>query len=309
MCGNTLIKDNITHSKANLNIPVIISASRRTDIPAFYMEWFMEQMNSGVFEIQNPYNGRMSCISAAPDNLHCIVFWSKDFGPFIRGNYGDLLSQKGYHLFFNFTINSTDMILEPHVPSLSERLEQLAWLSGRYDKRSIHWRFDPICFYQFHGQGRHHNLHDFLQIADAACDCGIQTCITSFMDHYPKIHKRVRSINGFSFLDPPNDQKLDILIKMEAILQSRSIRLLTCCEPELMDQLPQHSKIGKSSCISGLLLVEMLGEKLTIRKDRGQRIQKGCGCQTSVDIGCYNRHPCYHNCLYCYANPKIRPLP
>ncbi|MFH0996550.1 MAG: DUF1848 family protein [Pseudomonadota bacterium] len=79
---------------------MIISASRRTDIPAFYMEWFMKQMDSGVFEIQNPYNGRVSCISATPDKVYAIVFWSKDFGPFIRGNYGEQLIQKGYPLFF-----------------------------------------------------------------------------------------------------------------------------------------------------------------------------------------------------------------
>ena len=266
----------------------------------------MNQIDSGVFEIQNPYNGRVSCISATPDKVHGIVFWSKDFGPFIQGSYGDRLIQRGYQLFFNFTINSTDLLLEPSVPSLSERLEQLACLCRRFDKRCIHWRFDPICFYQFLGQERHHNLHDFLQIAGAAGDCGIQTCITSFMDHYPKIHRRARSINGFSFLDPPDDQKMDILMKMETILQSRCIRLRICCEPELMGQLPPHSKIGNSSCISGHLLVEIFGERLRIRKDRGQRIQKGCGCQTSVDIGSYTRHPCYHNCLFCYANPKMQ---
>ncbi len=270
------------------------------------MEWFMKQMDSGVFEIQNPYNGRVSSISANPDKVRGIVFWSKDFGPFIRGNYGDQLIQKGYPLFFNFTINSTDLLLEPFVPPLSERLGQLACLSRRFDKRCIHWRFDPICFYQFHGQQRRHNLHDFHQIADAAGDCGIQTCITSFMDHYPKIQKRVRSINGFSFLDPPDDQKIDVLLKMETLLQSRHIRLLTCCEPGLMDQLPPHSEIGKSACISGHLLVEIFGERFTLRMDRGQRIQKGCGCQMSVDIGSYTRHPCYHNCLFCYANPKMQ---
>lgn len=268
----------------------------------------MEQMDSGVFENQNPYNGRVSRISATPDKVCGIVFWSKDFGPFISGTYGERLIQKGYRLFFNFTINSQDPLLEPAVPALSVRLEQLASLSRRFDKRCIHWRFDPICFYQFHGQERRHNLHDLLQIADAAGNSGIQTCITSFMDHYPKIHRRVRSIKGFSFLDPPEDQKIEILLKMETILESRRIRLLTCCEPELVRQLPPHSKIGKSSCISGHLLVEIFGERLTIRKDKGQRIQKGCGCQTSVDIGSYTRHPCYHNCLFCYANPKMQSL-
>jgi len=287
------------------DMPVIISASRRTDIPAYYMEWFMEQIRTGAFEIQNPYNGRISQMQATPDKVYCIVFWSKNFGPFFQGNYDKLLIQKGYRLFFNFTINSADPIIEPNTPPLAERLEQLACMSRRFDNRCIYWRFDPVCFYRVTGKAMTNNLCDFSQIADAAHLCGIQTCITSFMDHYPKIHKRTRYIEGFSFEDPPDDQKIHILLEMEDILQSRNIRLVTCCEQELMTQLPHYSQIGKSSCIPGELLVETYGGNLSIKKDKGQRTLQGCGCQLSVDIGSYSRHPCRNACLFCYANPII----
>ena len=85
---------------------IVISASRRTDIPAFYMDWFMEQIKKEVFEVTNPYNRRKSIVPATPDKVHTIVFWSKNFAPFIKGRFGQTLLRMGYNLFFNFTINS-----------------------------------------------------------------------------------------------------------------------------------------------------------------------------------------------------------
>lgn len=127
---------------------IVISASRRTDIPAFYMQWFMAQIEKGTFEVTNPYNRHVSIIPATADKVHTIVFWSKNFGPFIKGNFGEKLIDYGYNLFFNFTINSDSLLLEPHVPSLIERLDQLEYLCRHFDVRSISWRFDPICFYK-----------------------------------------------------------------------------------------------------------------------------------------------------------------
>ncbi len=283
---------------------IIISASRRTDIPAFYMKWFMAGVEKGFFEVVNPYNGRISVVPAAPKDVHSVIFWSKNFGPFIHGKYGDLLQQKGYRLFFNFTINSENPLLEPHVPPLPERLEQLAHLSCRFGRGCIHWRFDPVCFYRRGSGDIENNLNDFKQISEFAAGCGIQTCITSFMDHYPKIRKRVRRLDGFSFEDPPDSVKMTKLREMEAVLTPLGIRLFTCCEQPLQEQIPPDSSIGKSACIPGDLLLKMFGGDLSLKKDNGQRIRQGCNCQMSSDIGSYANHPCYHNCLFCYANPK-----
>ena len=79
----------------------VISASRRTDIPAFYMPWFMERLLEGRFQVVNPFNNRSKVVSAGPDQVHSIVFWSKNFGPFIAGDFGERLEEMGYHLFFN----------------------------------------------------------------------------------------------------------------------------------------------------------------------------------------------------------------
>jgi len=282
---------------------IVISASRRTDIPAFYMDWFMEHITKGVFEVTNPYNRRKFMVPATPDKIHTIVFWSKNFAPFIKGKFGDTLMSMGYNLFFNFTINSTNSILEPRVPSLKQRLDQLKTLCEDLDPRTVNWRFDPICFYKFEERAKGDTLHDFSRIADWASQCGITRCITSFMDYYAKIKRRIRSIPKFSFIDPTLREKTEILLKMEKRLSEKKIDLYTCCEEEVLNALPSGSNIKKSSCIPNDLFVEIFGGDLSCKRDAGQRSAKGCGCKISVDIGSYHLNPCYHNCLFCYANP------
>lgn len=282
---------------------IVISASRRTDIPAFYMDWFMEQIKKGVFEVTNPYNRRKFIVPATPDSVHTIVFWSKNFAPFLKGKFGQTLLAMGYNLFFNFTINSDIPLLEPRVPSLKQRLDQLRDLSRNYDSKTINWRFDPICFFKFEEKIIKDNLHDFSRIATWASQCGVTRCITSFMDHYTKIKKRTKSIPGFSFIDPILSEKTEILLKMEKKLSEKKIDLYTCCEKEVLNALPSGSNIRKGSCIPNDLFVKIFGGDLSFKRDTGQRSSKGCGCMISVDIGSYHLHPCYHNCLFCYANP------
>ncbi len=282
---------------------VVISASRRTDIPAFYMSWFMDQIQKGFFEITNPYNRKVSIVQASPKQVNTIIFWSKNFGHFLHNNDGEKLQAMGYNLFFNFTINTHDRLLEPNVPSLTSRLAQLTELATRFGAQIINWRFDPICFYKRQDGKRLNNLGDFLLIAHKAAACGIKRCITSFMDNYHKIQKRVAPLKGFSFIDPPLEKKITTLLKMEDHLTQLEISLFTCCEKTLIAHLPDESTILPSSCVPNDFLMELYGGRLSLRKDTGQRISSGCTCRTSIDIGVYHLHPCFHNCLFCYANP------
>ena len=132
---------------------------------------------------------------------------------------------------------------------------------------------------------------------------GIRRCITSFMDPYSKIKKRLASLPEFSFLNPPLKKKKHTILKLEQALAVYQLNLKLCCEKEILDALPENSSVTQSACISNDLLVELFGGNLALKKDTGQRIKKGCGCKISVDIGSYQHHPCYHNCLFCYANP------
>ena len=289
-------------------VKIVISASRRTDIPAFYMPWFMARIGKGFFEVANPFNQRVSVVPAAPDQVHSIVFWSKNFGPFIERGDGKLLRDQGYGLFFNFTVNSDNALFEPNVPPLTERLEQLRYLSEHYGPRSINWRFDPICQYETGPGAVHDNLQDLDRIGQAAADAGIERCITSFMDHYPKISKRLAARPGLAFSDPSLNAKVKTLIEMETRLGALNIRLSACCEKSVIAALPPGSSITPSSCIPNELLMELYGGRLSLRKDSGQRVKAGCGCNAAADIGSYRQHPCYHNCLFCYANPSSGPV-
>ena len=270
------------------------------------MPWSMAQIRRGYFEVTNPFNQRVSSVSATPDRVHTIVFWSKNFGPFLKKNYGEQLLRQGYHLFFNFTINSDSSDLEPNVPPLGKRLCQLEHLCQRFGADTINWRFDPLCFFKTGSGPLQDNLHEFRDIAAKASECGIVRCITSFMDHYTKIRRRLSTRPGFAFIDPMLETKVEIVGKMEKDLAAANIHLSVCCEKDLLKAVPQSSSITGSSCIPGDLLQKLFGGRLSLKKDTGQRINAGCGCTVSSDIGSYRLQACYHNCLFCYANPAPR---
>ena len=270
------------------------------------MPWFMDRIKSGVFEVVNPFNRQTRKVCVTPAHVHTIVFWSKDFSQFLKHNYGEKLQKAGYHLFFNFTVNSEAPLLEPNVPTLDVRLKQLKQLCNRFGPDTINWRFDPICYCNNRKGAIQDNLHDLTRISEKAAVSGIKRCITSFMDPYSKIKKRLASIPAFSFSDPPLKKKKHTILKMEKALAVYKINLKLCCEKEILEALPEDTTVASSACIPNDLLVELFGGELNLKKDAGQRTSKGCGCKVSVDIGSYQHHPCYHNCLFCYANPTSK---
>ena len=282
---------------------IVLSASRRTDIPAFYMEWFMERIHAGCFETVNPYNMRKTLVPATAGRVHSIVFWSKDFSRFIRGGYGEALISMGYRLFFNFTVNTESEILEPRIPPLEDRLRQAEALCGLHGPAAVTWRFDPVCFYTLADGSAGNNLEGFSEIARAMARIGISRCVTSFMDHYAKIKRRPAPYAQFRFLDPEMAVKINILRKLEADLAPLSINLYTCCEKDVMAHLPASSAVQSGACVSGPLLTELFGPGISLKQDAGQRKRLGCGCTASTDIGIYQAQPCFHNCRFCYANP------
>jgi hypothetical protein len=206
----------------------ILSVSRRTDIPAFYMPWFMDRVSRGVVEVVNPFNRQVKQVAISPQRIHTMVFWSKNFGPFLAGGYGDQLQAMGYHLFFNFTVNSRAPELEPGVPDLEQRLDQLRQLCHRFGAASVQWRFDPICHYTIDPGVIETNLGEFETIAAVAGECGIDTCTTSFMDHYRKIGRRTRG--RLTFVEPSPAERVRILTHMEQTLGPLGIHLALCCE-------------------------------------------------------------------------------
>ena len=242
----------------------------------------MDRLQEGYFRITNPYNRQSRIVSASPRNVHTIVFWSKNYGPFLNHRIGERLMEKGYHLFFHFTINSTNRFLEPGVPDLEIRLSQLKQLAMRFGPSVICWRFDPICFFTVGDGPVGNNLVDFHQIADHAASCGIRNCMTSFMQSYRKVRKRCASGTAVKFMDPPLALKAETLLDIQAKLSSVGIQLFTCCEKELLDDLTGHLDIKAGACISSRQLEDLFGGQLSRKRDTGQRVAQGCNCRSAT---------------------------
>lgn len=265
----------------------------------------MDGVRAGTFFVPNPFNGRTVQVPADPHAAPVIVFWSKDYGPFLSGRYGPELLRRGYRLLFHFTINSENPFLEPNVAPLQERLRQIGRLTELVPPEAIRWRFDPICFYQT-GDGRlQHNLHDLERIGYAVAEAGIRECITSFAHIYEKVARRATARGRCRFVDPTNGEKAEILTWMLEKLTPLGVRLALCCQKSVLEALGGVvSGLGASACLSHRWIEAVYGPLgLSHRPDTGQRRSQGCGCHASKDVGSYRTHRCRHRCLYCYANP------
>ena len=190
------------------------------------------------------------------------------------------------------------------MPPLAERIRQITELAQRHDPQAITWRFDPLCFFRRSNRAAfHHHLDALETIADALAAAGIRRCVSSFVDLYPKVRKRLRGTD-LALVDPPLAVKVETLSAMAAALRKRQIVLHVCCEQTILDALSAGTGIRSGACIPGPLLAALFGGGFAMKKDPGQRRSQGCTCNIAADIGSYRQQPCYHDCLVCYANPQ-----
>jgi hypothetical protein len=173
-----------------------------------------------------------------------------------------------------------------------------------FGRETVSWRFDPVCFFSGPDGLLENNLKNFPEIAEQMASFGVKRCITSFMDHYAKISRRPRPWDGFRFIDPDLDKKIEVIERTAKVTASLDMELYLCCEKQILSTLAPACGVKASSCISGHRIKKIFGGDVSLKRDTGQRVKQGCGCTVSTDIGIYSRHPCYHNCLFCYANPK-----
>jgi len=264
---------------------MIISASRRTDIPAFFSDWFYNRIERGFVLVRNPMNThQVSRISIRPEIVDCIVFWTKNPEYFIKR----LHQIEMYRYYFQYTITSYGKILEPNIPSLEELIECFKRLSKTIGRKRVIWRYDPIIITDEHSIN-YHKEH-FAMIAQQLSE-HTNKCVISFVDFYKKTMKNMSKINYYTLLE---DQIIDLTNSLKLISEKYNIVLTSCAEEiDLSKQGIMHGK-----CIDDKLIEEISGYSLEAEKDKNQRAE--CGCIASIDIGAYNT--CPHGCLYCYAN-------
>ena len=278
----------------------IISCSRRTDIPAFLMDWVIERIKVGYVDVVNPFNRKqISRVSLDPKIVKCFVWWSKNFGEWIKEYIKNKNLFKSYQAHsFQFTINSPSELEKNLKVSLGDRFKQLKWLINEFGLSAISYRYDPIIFYRNKGSDRiKNNLDKFKFIVENVAKLGIKEIIFSFATIYPKVENRMNA-RGYIPIDPNLSKKQEILNGLIKITSEYNILMKACCQPDLL----KYNGIEQAHCIDAYKIEQLINEKIPKIIDTGQR--KNCGCFKSKDIGGYTGiFRCKHNCDYCYASP------
>ncbi|MCP4229208.1 MAG: DUF1848 domain-containing protein [bacterium] len=269
----------------------IISVSRRTDVPAFYREWFRNRIDEGFAGYVNPFGGQRYIISLKPEDVIAFVFWSKAFTGFIDDL--DYLEEKGYNYHFNYTVNGYGEVFEPYVPELDVLLQNCRDLAKRYSPKHINWRYDPIVISDVTPPEYH--LARFEEIA-SALEGAVERCYFSFVQRYGKVMRNFDALSrerGVVFRDPEQEGRVELAGRIAQIAAKYGITMYTCCGDYLVSD-----NIKKASCVDAGLIGELFyGGDIGIAK---RPSRKECGCYASVDIGAYDT--CPHGCVYCYAN-------
>lgn len=293
---NTIIQTD-GGAEALATVPLIVSASRATDIPAFYADWFFGRLAKGYVRRRNPFNGIDSYISFA--NTHFIVFWSKNPAPLLP--YLSILKQRGIGCYIQYTLNDYEEDgLEPEVGPLNERTDTFRRFVDALGPGSVIWRFDPLI------------LTDKLtpeKLMDKVCHIGdalknyAEKLVFSFADiaGYKKVGRNL-SQSGIAYREWDESTMREFARRLSDVNRERWNYIIASCaeEIDLSDYGIEHNRCIDPELIGRLAPedVELQNFLYNARTDKGQR--KACGCIMSKDIGAYNT--CPHGCLYCYAN-------
>lgn len=274
----------------------IISASRRTDIPAWYGEWFQHRLRAGYAIYRNPFGGQYHRVSVRPDDVVAIVFWTRNAFPFLA--ILDKEVRRLYRSIFLYTINGYGPSLEPHAHDRAECLAGFERVSDLLGPDSVHWRYDPILLSQRVGRDDH--LRSFEELA-RKLEGKTFVCHTSFVQYYKKTSRRLNRLaekSGDLCGDPPDEEKITLARELKDLATARGIELVSCCAP-LLDR----AGLQRGRCIDPSLITRLRPDLADLNlKPRPTRA--GCGCAASRDIGAYNT--CQSGCLYCYATDDSR---
>jgi hypothetical protein len=276
---------------SRLGHKMIISASRRTDIPAFYADWFINRIREGFCMVPNPFNRKqVSRVSLLAKDVDIIVFWTRNPKPMIQ--YLEELDQRGYMYYFQYTVLDNPRVIDPKSPDLQFSLNTFQKLAQRVGPDRVIWRYDPIVLSDITPTSFHDQV--FSKIATELCG-STHSCVISIMDPYVKSLRRLSNLKQIKLSDSLmiNDALDSLIPAMKMTARSNNINLVSCAE-----EIDLHGRgVLPGKCIDNVLIKNLIGKPVTSKKDSSQR--KECGCVKSKDIGIYNT--CINRCQYCYA--------
>lgn len=266
---------------------MIISASRRTDIPAYYSDWFINCIQKGWVEVKNPFNSKqISKVSLIKENVDCIVFWTKNPAQFLSKL--SFLDKMNFKYYFQFTLNPYSNDIEQYLPPKDDLIETFKELSNRIGADRVVWRYDPIIITEKLDINYH--LSKFYEYSHKIGKYTNRVMI-SFVEEYKKIARRLSSIR---YRGINEDVVYNLFKGLKEISLDNNIDIFSCSQTWALKEFG----INNGSCIDGNLINKITGNITNYGKDSNQR--KYCGCIKSRDIGFYNS--CKHGCIYCYAN-------
>ncbi len=265
---------------------MILSASRRTDIPNYYSEWFFNRIKEGFVYVRNPMNAhQVSRIELSPEVVDCIVFWTKNPEPMLA-RLGEL---EKYNYYFQFTLTGYGKDVERNVLHKREKMIPIFQrLSEKVGEKSVIWRYDPIFFTPRYTPEYH--LRAFEQIASSLKGY-TEKCVISFVDLYAKNRKNMELLGA---CEVGSAEQLEFCRKISGIAGENGMTVASCAERIDLAECG----IAHNCCIDKTLIESIIGCRLNVEKDKNQRGE--CGCMESVEIGAYNT--CKNGCKYCYAN-------
>jgi hypothetical protein len=277
---------------------MIISASRRTDIPAFYAKWFIRRVHAGYCTVPNPFNAnQVSRVSLKPRDVDVIVFWTRNPAPLMP--YLDELDALGFQYYFQYTILKNPKELDQNGPAFEQSLSTFQRLSQKIGPGRVIWRYDPIVFTDKTGMSFHRETYQ--EIAQKLRGYTHRSVI-SIMDFYRKTQRRFQALeeNGLSIYQVQGSSGNRFETLMSALARSAAeneMEIVSCAEEH--DLSGFGIRAGK--CIDDEYIGQTFGIEVGHKKDPSQR--KACGCVISHDIGMYDT--CLFGCQYCYATSSF----
>jgi hypothetical protein len=271
---------------------MIISASRRTDIPAFYSQWFMNRIRAGSCQVPNPFNpSQIAPVSLRPQDVDVIVFWTRDPSPMLPHLME--LNGRGFRYYFLYTVMDNPRSIDPRCPSVTTSLRTFRALADRIGPDKVIWRYDPIAFTPHTGPEFHEEA--FHRIAEGLKGHA-NRCIISTMNLYRKTRNRL-SREGVRITPPEEKGFKNLMLFMAGQAEDKGMEICSCAVSLDLDACG----IKRGKCVDDAYIRKVFGVEVTHRKDPSQR--KACGCVISKDIGMYDT--CLFGCLYCYATSSV----
>ena len=271
---------------------MIISASYRTDIPAFYTDWFLNRVAAGKARFRNPFGGGLVTVPLRPGDVDGIVFWTRNFAP-MMDRLGPV-EERGWPFAVQFTVTGYPRPLEPSTIRAEDAAAQIARLARRYGPRAAVWRYDPVLLSSATGPDWHRAT--FARLA-AMLRGHVDEVVVSFVEPYRKTRRNLYRLARDAGLDwrlPEPEEKAEIVRDLAGIASDAGMTLTLCAQPALTVLVPDAA--APARCIDAGRLGDVAGRPVAA-PTKGNR--PGCLCAASRDIGAYDT--CPHGCAYCYA--------